>query len=284
VAEKYQVPMVQGGGASDQIFSRGYKYVFGTLPVASRYFASTVDAMAKLAPAPKTVALLYADDAFDVAVAKGTRSHLARAGLKTVLDERYSADTSDFSTLLARINADRPDAVLVAGHETEVLNFIRQAKSLAVSPKMYAFTVGVPTADFRKALGPDANYAFGMTSWLPSVSASDRYFGDGEQFAQAFRTRFGYDPDYHVAAAVACVEAYARGIEAAGSTAPKAVRSALAKLDFDTVLGRVRFSSAGQIDLPQTMIQVQKGAVVPIYAENGFIGKPLYPMPGWDKR
>jgi hypothetical protein len=50
------------------------------------------------------------------------------------------------------------------------------------------------------------------------------------------------------------------------------------------VLGRVRFSSAGQIDLPQTMIQVQKGAVVPIYAENGFIGKPLYPMPGWDKR
>jgi branched-chain amino acid transport system substrate-binding protein len=284
VAEKYQVPMVQGGGASDQIFSRGYKYVFGTLPVASKYFASTVDAMAKLDPAPKTVALLYADDAFDVAVAKGTRGQLARAGFKTVLDERYSTDTSDFSSLLARINADRPDAVLVAGHETEVLNFVRQAKSLNVSPNMYAFTVGVPTADFRKALGPDANYAFGMTSWLPSVSATDRYFGDGEQFAHAFRARFGYDPDYHVAAAVACVEAYARAIEAAGSTAPKAVRAALAKSDFDSAAGRVRFGSAGQISLPQTMIQVQKGAVVPIYAENGFIGKPVYPMPAWDKR
>ena len=52
VAEKYRVPMIQGGGASDQIFDRGYKYIFGTLPVASKYFESTVDAMRKLTPAP----------------------------------------------------------------------------------------------------------------------------------------------------------------------------------------------------------------------------------------
>src|SRR5208283_3246151 len=38
VAEKYEVPLIEGGGASDQIFSRGYKYIFGTLPVASKYF------------------------------------------------------------------------------------------------------------------------------------------------------------------------------------------------------------------------------------------------------
>ena len=73
ISEKNQVPMVQGGGASDQIYSRGYKYVFGTLPAASEYFGSTIEAMGKLEPKPKTVALLYADDAFDVSVAKGTR-------------------------------------------------------------------------------------------------------------------------------------------------------------------------------------------------------------------
>ena len=38
VAEKYEVPMIQGGGASDQIFSRGYKYIFGTLPVGEQVF------------------------------------------------------------------------------------------------------------------------------------------------------------------------------------------------------------------------------------------------------
>ena len=66
IAEKYEIPMVQGGGASDQIFSRGYKYIFGTLPAATLYFDSTIEAMTKLDPAPRTIALLYADDAFDV--------------------------------------------------------------------------------------------------------------------------------------------------------------------------------------------------------------------------
>jgi branched-chain amino acid transport system substrate-binding protein len=70
--------MIQGGGASDQIFSRGYKFIFGTLPPATDYFQSTIDLMSQLKPAPTMVALLYADDAFDVSVAEGTRKAWAR--------------------------------------------------------------------------------------------------------------------------------------------------------------------------------------------------------------
>ncbi|HEY7944416.1 MAG: amino acid ABC transporter substrate-binding protein [Burkholderiales bacterium] len=284
VAEKYEVPMIQGGGASDQIFNRGYKYVFGTLPAASKYFESTIDAMGKLQPAPKTVALLYADDAFDVSVAKGTRDLLKKAGADVVLDERYSTNASDFASLLARIKTTHADAVLVAGHETEILNFIRQAKSLDVSPRFYSFTVGVPSADFRKALGKDANYAFGMTSWLPSTTLKDDYFGTGEKFAAAFHKRYGYEPDYHAASAVADVEAYAKALEAAGTPEPGKVRDAIAKLDFQSLYGHIQFDAAGQISLPQTVIQVQNGKVMPIYGSNGFIDKPEYPMVAWNQR
>jgi len=284
VAEKYELPMIQGGGASDQIFSRGYKYGFGVLPVASRYFSSTVEAMPKLTPAPKTVALLFADDAFDTAVANGTRKLVVQHGMQLVLDERYSNNATDFSSLLARIKSVQPDAVLVAGHETEILNFIRQAKSLNVNPKLYAFTVGVQSDDFRRALGPDADYAFGMTSWLPIASAKDPYFGDGAAFAEAYKKRFGYDADYHGAAAAAVVECYAKALEAAGTTEPKALRAAIAKLDFASQLGRIRFNEVGQIDLPQTLVQVQKGKLVPVYGDTGFMNKPLYPMPEWKQR
>ena len=145
VSEKYQVPMVQGGGASDQIFSRKFKYIFGTLAPASNYFGSTVSMLKALKPAPQSVALLYADDAFDVSVAEGTRPLLKKAGLKVVMDERYSTNATDFNSLLSQIKSKQVDAVLVAGHETEILNFVRQAKSLAVAPKMYSFTVGVPS-------------------------------------------------------------------------------------------------------------------------------------------
>lgn len=284
ISEKSEVPMVQGGGASDQIYSRGYRYVFGTLPAASDYFGSTIDAIAKLDPKPKTVALLYADDAFDVSVAKGTRQLLEQAGLEAVIDERYSSNASDFTALLSRIKSLHVDAVLVAGHETEALNFIRQAKSLDVSPKLYSFTVGVPSADFRHALGKDAEGAWGMTSWLPSKDLKDRWFGDAEQFARDYKAKFGYEPDYHAAAGVAAVEALVKAIEAAGSTDPAQVRDALAKVDFESLYGRIAFGPTGQISLPQTAIQIQDGDVVAIYGSKDFIDKPRYPTPSWDKR
>ena len=118
VSEKYKIPMVQGGGASNEIFSRGFKYIFGTLAPASNYFGSTIDMMKALQDGPKSVALLYADDSFDVATADGTRARLQQAGLNLVMDQRYSSNTSDFSTLLSQIKSKNVDAVLVAGHET----------------------------------------------------------------------------------------------------------------------------------------------------------------------
>jgi branched-chain amino acid transport system substrate-binding protein len=284
ISEKYNIPMIQGGGASDQIFSRKYKYIFGTLPPASDYFQSTLDLMGQLKPPPATLALLFADDAFDVSVADGTRKAVGKTKFKLVVDQRYSSKASDFNSILSLIKSQSVDAILVAGHETEVLNFIRQAKTLNVNPKLYSFTVGVPSADFRAALGQDANYAFGMSSWVPSAALKDEYFGNAEQFANEYKKRFGYEPDYHAASAVADVQAFVKAIESANSIDPVKVRDAIAKVDFDSLYGRVRFNSAGQINLPQTVVQVQKGKLVPIYGPKGMLEQPLYPMPEWSKR
>lgn len=284
VSEKYKVPMVQGGGASDQIFSRKFKYIFGTLAPASNYFGSTIELLKTLKPAPKTVALLYADDSFDVSVANGTRPMLKQSGMTTVMDERYSTNATDFNSLLSEIRSKNVDVVLVAGHETEILNFVRQAKSLAVAPKFYSFTVGVPSEDFRKALGKDAEYAFGMTAWLPSADLKDRWFGDAAQFAAAYKAKFGYDPDYHAASGVADVEALVQAMEDAGSADPQKVRDALAKVKFNSIYGQVAFGANGQINLAQTVIQVQGNEVVAVYGTKGQINPPKYPMPAWNAR
>jgi branched-chain amino acid transport system substrate-binding protein len=217
-------------------------------------------------------------------VAKGTRELLKKAGLKTVIDERYSTNASDFSVLLSRIKSENVDAVLVAGHETEVLNFIRQAKSLNVNPKLYSFTVGVPSADFRHALGKDANGASGMTAWLPSATLEDQWFGNAEEFARAWKTKFGYEPDYHAASGVAAVEALVNAIQSAGSTDPQKVRDALAEVSFDSLYGHIAFNDKGQISLPQIMVQIQNDKVVPIYGGKNFINKLQYPLKPWGER
>ncbi|SFI16787.1 amino acid/amide ABC transporter substrate-binding protein, HAAT family (TC 3.A.1.4.-) [Collimonas sp. OK307] len=284
VSEKYKIPMVEGGGASDQIFARKFNYIFGTLAPASNYFGSTVEMLKSLKPEPKSVALLYADDAFDVSVAEGTRPKLKQAGLNVVMDERYSTNATDFNSLLSQIKSKNVDVVLVAGHETEILNFVRQAKSLAVAPKLYSFTVGVPSEDFRKALGKDADYAFGMTAWLPSTTLKDRWFGDALQFAKEYKAKFGYDPDYHAASGAADVEALVQAMEDADSIDPQKVRDALAKIKFDSLYGPIAFNAQGQIDLPQVVIQVQGNQLAEIYGAKGFVKQPKYPMPAWSAR
>lgn len=284
VAEKYQIPMVQGGGASGQIYARGYKYVFGTLPPAEDYYASTIAMLGKLDPKPSSVALVAADDSFDVSVAKGTRAHLKAAGLNLVADEKFAEKSADFSSILSLIKSKSPDVILWTGHETEALNFVRQMKSLDVNPKgLYALTVGVPTADFREALGNDANYAFGMTTWLPDASQKDDWFGNAADFAKAYKAKYNYDPDYHAASAVADVETFAKAIEKAGSLDPAKVRDAIAGIEFDSLYAHVKYGANGQIVLPQVVVQIQNGVLKPVYAED-FIAKPQYPVPAWGDR
>jgi branched-chain amino acid transport system substrate-binding protein len=284
VSEKYEIPMVQGGGASGQIFSRGYKYIFGTLPKAEFYFLSAVAAAANLNPPIKTAALVYSNEAFDRSVAEGSRQLLKDYKIDKVYDEEYQPATQDFTSILAVIKSKNPDLILVAGHEENSLNFIRQAQASDVSPKMWVFTVGPPTGDFRKTLGKAAEYVYGVTPWLEDMEVGGEIFRSAREFGKQFKERFGYEADYHVASGAADVLVYKFAIEKANSLDPKKVRDALAGLDVETLYGRVKFETTGQIAMGQVLIQIQDGKLVPVYAAGKFISKTLYPMPKWGER
>jgi branched-chain amino acid transport system substrate-binding protein len=284
VSEKYEIPMVQGGGASGQIFSRGYKYIFGTLPKAEFYFLSAVAAATNLNPPVKTAALVYSNEAFDRSVADGSRQLLKDYKIDKVYDEEYQPATQDFTSILAVIKSKNPDLILVAGHEENSLNFIRQAQASDVSPKMWVFTVGPPTGDFRKTLGKAAEYVYGVTPWLEDMEIGGEIFKSAREFGKQFKERFGYEADYHVASGAVDVLAYKFAIEKANTLDPKKVRDALASLDVETLYGRVKFETTGQIAMGQVLIQIQDGKLVPVYVAGKFVGKPGYPMPKWSQR
>lgn len=284
VSEKYEIPMVQGGGASGQIFSRGYKYIFGTLPKAEFYFLSAIGAAASLNPPIKTAALVYSNEAFDRSVAEGSRQLLKDYKIDKVYDEEYQPATQDFTSILAVIKSKNPDMILLAGHTENSLNFIRQSQAQDVSPKMWVFTVGPPTADFRKVLGKAAEYAYGVTPWLADMDVGGEIFASAREFDKQFKARFGYEADYHVAAGAAAVLAFKFGIEKANSLDQKKVRDALAGLEVETLYGRVKFEPTGQIAMGQVLIQIKEGNVVPVYAAGKFVGKAAYPMPKWGQR
>ena len=135
---------------------------------------------------------------------------------------------------------------------------------------LFSFTVGVPICPFRKALGADAEFAFGMSVWPPNASLKNDWFGDAAQFAILFKEKFGYEPDYHAASGVADVETFVKAIEAANSLDPKQTPSC-------TVL---------QISIfRQIVVQIQGGEVVPNYTTaspaSRSIPSPVGPRAKW---
>ncbi len=282
VAQRYRVPMIEGGGASGKIFSRGNQYIFGTLPPAGQYFKSTLDMLETLKPAPKSVAILYSDDKFDVSVAEGSQKLAEEMGLDVVLFEKYSEGATDFTSILTKIKSKNAQVVLVAGHTEESLNFTQQAKELNVCPKLISMTVGPSEADFRKSLGNDAEYIYGVASWSTQMNFKGALFADTQQFVKQFKAKYDYDPDYHNASGIADVAIFKDAIERAGSLDPQKVRDAIASTSLDTIYGHVQFSNNGQIKGTSVVLQIQDGEIYQVFPTGS--KTPVYPFPCWTKR
>jgi len=85
---------------------------------------------------------------------------LKKAGFEIVLDQQYAQKSSDFSSLLALVKSKAPDVVLWGGLAAEVLDQIRQAKSLDVNPKGFTSSRSACRLRiFARRLDKDAEYA-----------------------------------------------------------------------------------------------------------------------------
>jgi branched-chain amino acid transport system substrate-binding protein len=282
VAERYKVPMIEGGGASGKIFSRGNKYIFGTLPDAGQYFKSTLEMLKTFNPAPKTIAILYSDDKFDVSVAEGTDKLAKEMGFDVALYEKYAERATDFNSILTKIKALKTDVVLVAGHTEESLNFTQQAKELDVNPKFISMTVGPSEADFRKSLGKDAEFICGVASWSTQMNFKGYLFKDTQEFVKLFKTKFNYDPDYHNASGIADIAIFKNAIEQTGTLDREKVTAAIAATNLSTIYGNVKFGKNGQIEGTSVALQILGGEIYQVYP-NG-VKKPVYPFPSWKTR
>ncbi len=282
VAQRYRIPMIEGGGASGTIFSRNNKYIFGTLPPAEQYFKSTLEMLNTFSPAPKSIAILYSDDKFDVSVANGTNELAGKMGFTVALLEKYSVGATDFTSILTKIKSLKTEVVLVAGHTEESLNFTQQAKELNVCPKLINMTVGPSEADFRKSLGKNAEYIFGVASWSPQMKFKGYLYKDNQEYVNLHKAKFGYDPDYHNASGIADVAVFKDAIERAGSLDPQKVRDAIAASKLDTIYGRVEFSENGQIKGTSVVLQILEGEVHQVFPTGE--QKPVYPFPCWGER
>lgn len=286
VAEKNKIPMIEGNGAAESIFSQGYQYTFGVLSPAQNYLRGAIDMALAQNPKPATAAVLSADDPFSVEVAEATRKYAEAKGLQVVYYQKYPNAATELRAPLTEAKAKNPDFLINSGHLQESLAIMQQSKELGFSPKGFAFSVGPSIQDFQTTLKNDANYVFGGTQWTSVMKfQGDDLFKTPETYNKEYLEKFKYEPAYQSADATACGIAYVKALEAAGSLDPKAVRDAIAKLDFTSFYGPIKFDERGINTFKAMAVeQWQDGKKVTVWPADAANAKPAWPTPPWNGR
>jgi len=279
VAEKHGVPMISSGASASEIWGRGYKNIFGLYTPANTYMDQILE-YAK-GKGLKTVALIFENTSFPRDVANGVRAKSKALGLKVIFDEEYGKASTDFSSMIIKMKAKKPDVVIGGSYLPDSTAFMRQAKENRLYAKIFAFAVGPGLPDFGKNLGADAEGVMGNTQWEPDL----KKLPGVNEFSSKFKAKFGYEPGYHGGGGYGTGQVLEAAVKKAGSVDHAKVRKALYELDTVTTFGRFKVDSTGkQIGKPGYSVQWIKGEreiVLPADVAT----KPLvYPFPDWTKR
>jgi len=183
----------------------------------------------------KKVVFLSADYAYGLEMVAGFRAVGQAMGIEVLADLRHPLGTTDFSTLLPRIQALKPDILCLSNFGRDQQISIRQATDFGlkrttriVAPiLLFTSRLAVGPAAFEGVVG-GTSYYWGIESDTPSARA----FNDLYRKANP-----GKEPSDYGALGYAGVRSVLLAVKQAGTTDTEKVVDALATLKYDTYKG-----------------------------------------------
>ncbi len=187
----------------------------------------------------KKVAVMYGDD--DVFTKGGYdvfKKVLADRGIEVLTTETFKKKDTDFSAQLTKIKGLNPDQIIVSALAEEAAGILSQARQLGIAESVHIIGGnGFNSPKLAQLAGPAAEGAISGAAWFIGNDTPGN-----KAFVEAYKNKYGVNPDQFAAQAYAGVYLLANAIKAAGSGDSKAIRDALAKTkDLDTVLGKFSF-------------------------------------------
>lgn len=254
VAEKFEKVLVEGGGCSEVIYSRGNKWIFNTMTATGNGHSLGVFNWIKTLPPdkrPKTVANIYAESVWSIASADAARFFTRDADMRVVVDEAYSMKTTDFTPLVQKIKAANADVVLLHSYFADTVQIVKTMKEFKVNPKLLWSGAGSSHTNFPEVVG---DLAEGIVTgshvepWMP--------FKGNKEFSEAFRKKYGKEVYDYPAVGYAALQALEQAITATKSLDQKVLQKYFRTASFDLIMGPTRFTSTGAPSV-QTLVEVQ---------------------------
>jgi len=279
VTEKLGYPMPVYA-VSEEIWKRGYRYVFGVPPPAAHYMDGAL-AVAKQRGLERIAVIDSAGDPGNHDMGLGAMNAARESGFRVVFYNSYPQDTKDFTWLMARTKAAAPEALLVTGYPNDEIAMTRELKRLDFMPTLYAVRFA-ELPQFGGILGRDAEGVLGVSHWEPDASFD---LPEAKVFIDAFQREFGHPPNGLAAFGYAAGQLLQAAVSKVGALNREKIRDALAGLDTVTVYGHYRVDQDGQqIGHDVLLVQWQRGKKVVVWPERLASGKPIFPVPSWHSR
>lgn len=278
VAEKHNFPMVSSGASATEIWERGYKNTFGLYTLAETYMDQIIE-FGK-SKGLKKIALIYENTAFPRGVANGVKAKAKQLGMQVVFEEEYGKASTDFSSMIIKIKAKRPDMVIGGSYLPDSTAFMRQAKENRLYAKVFAFAVGPGLPDFGANLGLDAEGVMGNTQWEPTLKLPG-----AKEFSEKYKAKYGHEPGYHAGGGYGAGHVLEAAVKKAGGADRDKLRAALFALDTVNAFGRFKVDATGkQVGKPAYAVQWLNGERHIVLPADAATAKLAYPFRDWGKR
>ena len=264
VAELHKYPYLSGGAASDKLYERHYKYLFGTQGKATDQVRACVEVFTSVTPKPRTVAIVGSKIPSAELSCQGFKKYAAKCGFKIVHYELFPIRLKDYNTMLLMAKAKKPDLLLVGSRLDMALRVMKAMQEIDFNPRAVAFSHGPTAPVFIQRVKAKANYVFAASEWTPNLPYTGPVFGTARRFSQEYKQRFGRAPGYVEAASAAAGVALQKAVEQLGlkpglmEAGRVKLMEQLHKIDLMTFYGPVSFGADGaNRKHPPLAVQVQ---------------------------
>ncbi|WP_229072527.1 amino acid ABC transporter substrate-binding protein [Actinoplanes sp. DH11] len=283
VAEEYDMLFVEPAGAAKEVFEQGFKNLFYAAPAVANdhynYLAEKILAM----PAdqrPKTAAYAAMDDPFAQGTAYGLKEKLEAGGVRTVVDEVYPPNTTDFSGIAAKITDSKADVLVGGSQYQDGVNLIVALQQLGYQPKLAAFSTAPTNPEFASAIG---NKTAGVLS--PTGYSQDAKYPSNTEFVEKYTAQFGKAPEEDQANGYTTGQVVAAAVTAAGCAEQGDCQQKL--IDWlrtntvETVVGPLSWDDTGKPKGAHMIQQWVGGDIKIVLPEDVKEAEFSYPKPAW---
>jgi branched-chain amino acid transport system substrate-binding protein len=284
-AERLGIPFVNEASSSTSLTDRGLKWFFRTGPT-DLTFAQTMfdylDTEVKNGKTVNTVGIFRSNDQFGNDGATVTKQVAQQHGKTVVADVPFDPNAADLSSQVAQIRAKKPDVLFVLAYTDAAIKLMKTLRQLNYyPPALLAYGSGFADPAFVTGLGPLANGVFSRAAWSADIAEKRPA---AKTIATMFQQKYNAPMTENSARAFTAVLTLAQAIDAAKSTKPDAIRTALQQLNVpaeQTIMPwtGIKFDAKGQnAEAVGVVEQMVKGAYKVVFPTDLATVTPVWPL------